>query len=168
MSEYQDSASVGFDVHTDSIAVAIARPGRAQPEWPRTIPNRHSALLRLITRRSPDGLVPRGATDRVTTDRRAATLRAREHRSPAFPTRAGEARARTLTESGCRPPGRRPRVSGTRHSHWPVTRALRERPLRDERDVGRDPTRDSQRDPPSQSLPVSRSGQGVVRRCVMP
>jgi len=114
MSEYQDSACVGLDVHTDSIAVAIARPGRAQPEWQGTIPNRPSALRRRITRRSPEGLglrfgyeagpcgdgidreitatghhgrvvapglVPRGATDRVKTDRRAATLRAREHRS---------------------------------------------------------------------------------------
>jgi len=29
MSDFEDSASVGLDVRTDSIAVAIARPGRA-------------------------------------------------------------------------------------------------------------------------------------------
>jgi len=114
LSDCEDSASVGLDVPTDSLAVAIARPGRAPPEWPGTIPNHRSALRRRITRRSPEGLglrvcyeagpcgdgidreitatghpcrvvapglVPRGATDRVTTDRRAATLRAREHRS---------------------------------------------------------------------------------------
>ncbi len=114
MSEYEYSADVGLDVHKDSIAVAIARPGRAQPAWPGTIPNRRSSLLRLISRLSPDGLVlsfcdevgpcgygiyreimetghhcvvvapglvPRGATDRIKTDRRDATMLAREHRS---------------------------------------------------------------------------------------
>ena len=39
MSEYEYSADVGLDVHKDSIAVAIARPGRAQPAWQGTIPN---------------------------------------------------------------------------------------------------------------------------------
>ncbi len=31
MSECEDSAYVGLDVHTESMAVAIARPGRAGP-----------------------------------------------------------------------------------------------------------------------------------------
>ncbi len=107
------SAYVGLDVHKDSIAVAIARPGRTGPEWQGTIPNRRSALRHLIKRLSPDGLlsfcyeagpcgygiyreitetghhcvvvapglVPRGATDRIKTDRRDATMLAREHRS---------------------------------------------------------------------------------------
>jgi len=82
--------------------------------------------------------------------------------------RAGEMPKPTLTESGCRPPGRRALDHALRHSHWPVTRALRERPLRDERDVGRDPTRDSRYDPPPQSLPASRHGHDVVRSRMMP
>ena len=114
MSEYEYSADVGLAVHKDSIAVAIARPGRAQPAWQGTIPNHRSALRHLIKRLSPDGfvlsfcdeagpcgsgisreitetghhcvvvvpgLVPRGATDRIKTDRRDATMLAREHRS---------------------------------------------------------------------------------------
>jgi len=102
LSDCEDSASVGRDVPTDSIAVAIARPDRGGPEWPGTIPNRRSALRRRIGSKAgpcgdgihreiaetghpcrvvAPGLVPRGATDRVKTDRRAATLRAREHRS---------------------------------------------------------------------------------------
>jgi len=72
-----------------------------------------------------------------------------------------------MTESGCRQPGRRPRVCVTRHSHC-VTRALRERQLRDESEVWRYPTREYQRGPPSQFLPASRRGHGVVRSCVMP
>ncbi len=114
MSDFEYSAYVGLDVHKDSIAVAIARPGRTGPEWQGTIPNHRSALRHLIKRLSPDGLVlsfcyeagpcgsglsreitetghhcvvvapglvPRGATDRIKTDRRDATMLAREHRS---------------------------------------------------------------------------------------
>jgi len=41
LSDCEDSASVGFDVHTDS--AAVARPDRAQPEWLGTISNRTAA-----------------------------------------------------------------------------------------------------------------------------
>jgi len=132
LSDCEDSASVGLDVPTDSIAVAIARPGRGGPEWPGTIPNHRSALRHLITRRSPDGLglrvgskagpcgdgidreitatghhggvvapglVPRGATDRVKTDRRAATLRAREDRT-ALQTKARQRLGAFLLRTG--------------------------------------------------------------------
>ena len=112
MSEYK--AYVGLDVHKDTIAVALARPGRADPEWHGTIANRRSALRRVIDRLAPKGetlnfcyeagpcgygvyreliewghhcdvvapgLVPRGATDRVKTDRRDALKLARLHRA---------------------------------------------------------------------------------------
>ncbi|MCY4304200.1 MAG: transposase, partial [Aestuariivita sp.] len=112
MSEYK--AYVGLDVHQDTIAVAIARPGRMPPEWCGTIANCRSALQRLIVRLTPQGgklsvcdeagpcgygvyreiterghhcdvvapgLVPRGATDRVKTDRRDALKLARLHRA---------------------------------------------------------------------------------------
>lgn len=112
MSDYK--AYVGLDVHKDTIAVAVARPGRADPEWHGTIANRRSALKRVIDRLAPKGemlnfcyeagpcgygvyreliewghhcdvvapgLVPRGATDRVKTDRRDALKLARLHRA---------------------------------------------------------------------------------------
>ena len=112
MSDYK--AYVGLDVHKDTIAVAVARPGRADPEWHGTIANRRSALRRVIDRLAPKGetlnfcyeagpcgygvyreliewghhcdvvapgLVPRGATDRVKTDRRDALKLARLHRA---------------------------------------------------------------------------------------
>ena len=112
MSEYK--AYVGLDVHKDTIAVAVAWPGRSDLEWRGTIANRRSALKRLIARLAPTGetlsfcyeagpcgygvyreltewghacnvvapgLVPRGATDRVKTDRRDALKLARLHRA---------------------------------------------------------------------------------------
>ena len=53
MSDYK--AYVGIDVHKDTIAVAVATPGRTDPEWRGTIANRRSALRRLITRLAPKG-----------------------------------------------------------------------------------------------------------------
>ena len=112
MSDYK--AYVGLDVHKDTIAVALARPGRADPEWHGTIANRRSALKRLIARLAPKGETlnfcyeagpcgygvyreitemghpcdvvapgrePKGATDRVKTDRRDALKLARRHRA---------------------------------------------------------------------------------------
>ena len=42
MSEYK--AYVALDVHKDTIAVAVAWPGRSDREWRGTIVNRRSAL----------------------------------------------------------------------------------------------------------------------------
>ena len=42
MSEYK--AYVGLDAHQDNIAVAVAWPGRSDPEWRGTMANRRSAL----------------------------------------------------------------------------------------------------------------------------
>ena len=164
MSDFEYSAYVGLDVHKDSIAVAIARPGRTGPEWQGTIPNHRSALRHLIRRLSPDGLVlsfcyeagpcgygitreitetghhcvvvapglaPRGATDRIKTDRRDATMLAREHRSGSLTpvrvpdpeqeamrdlTRAREDMKALQTKARhpprCLPPPARPHLSG--------------------------------------------------------
>lgn len=53
MTEY--SAYIGLDVHKDSIAVAIAKPGRGDPEYRGEIRNQRGALRRLVGRLSPDG-----------------------------------------------------------------------------------------------------------------
>jgi len=67
-----------------------------------------------------------------------------------------------------RQPGRRTRVFPLRHiPSGSVTRVLRERPLHDERDVGRYPTRGYQRDPPSKTLPASRLRHALARRTTM-
>ena len=112
MSEFK--AYVGFDIHQDTISVAVAISGRMPPEWCSTIAHCRSALQRLIVRLTPQedklsvcseagpcgdgvdrenaemghhgdvvapGLVPRGATDRVKTDRRDALMLARLHRA---------------------------------------------------------------------------------------
>ena len=49
------SAFVGLDVHKDSIAVAIAVPGRDEPEYRGEILNSVQTLKRLIGRLSPNG-----------------------------------------------------------------------------------------------------------------
>ncbi len=157
MSEYEYSAYVGLDVHKDSIAVAIARPGRAQPAWQGTIPNHRSALRHLIKRLSPDGfvlsfcdeagpcgsgisreitetghhcvvvapgLVSRGATDRIKTDRRDATMLAREHRSgsltPVWVPDPEQEAMRDLTRAAAA--GHRPTRAGwrPRPGLWPL------------------------------------------------
>ena len=41
---------VGLDVHRDTIAVAVAWPGREEPEYRGVVPNRRSSLLRLVRR----------------------------------------------------------------------------------------------------------------------
>jgi len=46
---------VGRDVPKDTIAVALATPGRLDPEWCGTIANRRSALKRLIVRLASKG-----------------------------------------------------------------------------------------------------------------
>jgi len=53
MKEY--SAYVGLDVHKDTIAVAIAMPGREDPVYRGEIHNTRRSLKRLIGRLSPDG-----------------------------------------------------------------------------------------------------------------
>ena len=47
------SAYVGLDVHKDTIAVAVARPGREEPVYRGEIKNQRKALLRLIRSLSP-------------------------------------------------------------------------------------------------------------------
>lgn len=51
------SAYVGLDVHKETIAVAVAMPGREQPEYRGEIPNRPEAIKQLIQKLSPDGEV---------------------------------------------------------------------------------------------------------------
>jgi len=63
VSEY--SAYVGLDVHKDSIAVAVALPGRQEPSYRGEIRNDRKSLLRLIARLSPNGEVLSSATRRV-------------------------------------------------------------------------------------------------------
>ena len=53
MSEY--SAYVGLDVHKETIAVAVARPGREDPVYRGVISNCRTSLRRLIGKLSPDG-----------------------------------------------------------------------------------------------------------------
>jgi transposase len=101
---------VGLDVHADSIAIAVAEPGRGQPALLGTIPNDKAKLLKALRRlgrvkccyeAGPTGfvlqrdlaaagfdcvvvapsLVPAKAGDRVKTDRRDAVKLARFLRS---------------------------------------------------------------------------------------
>jgi len=53
MSDYK--AYVGLDVPKDTIAVAVAPPGRLDPEGCGTIANRRSSLKRRIARLAPKG-----------------------------------------------------------------------------------------------------------------
>ena len=55
MDEY--SSYVGLDVHKDTIAVAVALPGREAPVYRGEIRNRRSSLRRLIGKLSPHGEV---------------------------------------------------------------------------------------------------------------
>ena len=51
------SAYVGLDVHKDTIAVAVAMPGREEPVYRGEIKNQRKSLLRLIRSLSPHGEV---------------------------------------------------------------------------------------------------------------
>ena len=51
------SVYVGLDVHKDTIAVAVALPGREEPEYRGEIKNQRKSLLRLIRSLSPHGEV---------------------------------------------------------------------------------------------------------------
>ena len=51
------SAYVGLDVHKDTIAVAVALPGRGDPVYRGEIKNQRKSLLRLIRALSPNGEV---------------------------------------------------------------------------------------------------------------
>ena len=51
------SAYVGLDVHKDTITVAVALPGREEPEYRGEIKNQRKSLLRLIGALSPHGEV---------------------------------------------------------------------------------------------------------------
>lgn len=51
------SAYVGLDVHKDTIAVAVALPGRSAPEYRGEIKNQRRSIERLIRRLSPNGEV---------------------------------------------------------------------------------------------------------------
>ncbi|MDE0005107.1 MAG: IS110 family transposase, partial [Rhodospirillaceae bacterium] len=55
MNEY--SAYVGLDVHKDTIAVAVALPGRGEPVYRGEIAHRRGSLRRLMSRLSPHGEV---------------------------------------------------------------------------------------------------------------
>ena len=55
MSEY--SAYIGLDVHKDTIAVAVALPGRGEPVYRGELAHRRGSLRRLIGRLSPHGEV---------------------------------------------------------------------------------------------------------------
>ena len=55
MNEY--SAYVGLDVHKDTIAVAVALPGRDEPVYRGEMKNQRKSLLRLIRSLSPHGEV---------------------------------------------------------------------------------------------------------------
>ncbi len=56
MNEF-NSVYVGLDVHKDTIAVAVARAGRGNPEYHGIITNSRAALLKLLKRSNPDGEV---------------------------------------------------------------------------------------------------------------
>jgi transposase len=56
MNEFS-SDYVGLDVHKDSIAVAVARWGRGEPEYLGEIANSAAAIRKLLKRLSPDGEV---------------------------------------------------------------------------------------------------------------
>ena len=49
--------SVGLDVHKDTIAVAVALPGREEPVYRGEIKNQRKSLVRLIRSLSPHGEV---------------------------------------------------------------------------------------------------------------
>ena len=49
------SAYVGLDVHKDTIAVAVALPGREEPVYRGEIKSQHKSLLWLIRALSPNG-----------------------------------------------------------------------------------------------------------------
>lgn len=49
------SAYVGLDVHKETIAVAVARPGRSKPEYRGEIRNCRKSLMSLVKNLSPDG-----------------------------------------------------------------------------------------------------------------
>ena len=51
------SAYVGLDIHKDTIAVAVALPGREEPAYRGEIKNQRKSLLRLIRSLSPHGEV---------------------------------------------------------------------------------------------------------------
>ena len=51
------SAYVGLDVHKDTIAVAVALPGREEPVYRGEIKNQRKSLLRLIRALGPNGEV---------------------------------------------------------------------------------------------------------------
>ena len=51
------SAYVGLDVHKDTIAVAVALPGREEPVYRDEVNNQRKSLLRLIRGLSPNGEV---------------------------------------------------------------------------------------------------------------
>ena len=54
----ESSAYVGLDVHKDTIAVAVALPGREEPVYHRgEIKNQRKSLVRLIRSLSPHGEV---------------------------------------------------------------------------------------------------------------
>ena len=55
MKEY--SAYVGLDVHKETIAVAVALPGRGDPVYRGEIAHRRGSLRRLMGRLSPHGEV---------------------------------------------------------------------------------------------------------------
>ena len=55
MSEY--SAYVGLDVHKDTIAVAVALPGRDEPVYRGEVKNQRKSLLRVMRSLSPHGEV---------------------------------------------------------------------------------------------------------------
>lgn len=52
-----NSIYVGLDVHKDTIAVAVARPGRGEPEYYGIISNTRTPLYKLLERINPDGEV---------------------------------------------------------------------------------------------------------------
>ena len=56
MNEF-NSVYVGLDVHKETIAVAVARPGRTAPEYLGAIENSSAALRKLIQRLGPNGEV---------------------------------------------------------------------------------------------------------------
>jgi len=49
------SAYIGLDVHKDTIAVAVARPGRGAPESIGEIANEHRSVMKLVNKLSGDG-----------------------------------------------------------------------------------------------------------------
>ena len=55
MNEDRYDAYVGLDVHKDTIAVAVAFPGRGEPEFRGEIPNNPQSLRRLVKRLGKDG-----------------------------------------------------------------------------------------------------------------